>query len=81
MKNLLKTNVNRRQLFTGVLRYATLGLITVSSAVLIAKRRRLTINHKCVNKGICSGCGQFDQCGLPQALSAKRVSGNTDVRG
>jgi hypothetical protein len=27
----------------------------------------------CVNQGICRGCGAFEDCGLPQAISAKEV--------
>ena len=76
-----KTIVNRRELMTGVFRYAALGLVVITSTLLIAKRRRLIKENKCVNKGICSGCGQFDQCGLEQALSAKRVMGKSNVRG
>ena len=79
MKN--KTTVNRRELMTGVFRHATLGLVAVTSTLLIVKRRRLVKENKCTNKGICSGCGQFDQCGLPQALSAKQVLGEFNARG
>ena len=64
---------NRRQLFTSVLRYVTLGVIGASSGAIVSKRRRLVKENKCVNKGICSGCGEFDGCWLPQALSAKQV--------
>lgn len=81
MKNNMKTTTNRRQLFTGVLRYATLGLVGISGTSLVAKRRRLVKENKCVNRGICSGCGEFDLCGLPQALSAKRVLGKQDAQG
>jgi hypothetical protein len=28
--------------------------------------------EKCVNRGICSGCAELDDCRLPQALSAKQ---------
>ncbi len=81
MKINIKTTTNRRQLFTSVLRYATLGLVGISGISLVAKRRRLVKENKCVNSGICSGCGQFDLCGLPQALSAKRFLGSPDARG
>lgn len=29
--------------------------------------------EQCVNRGLCSGCAEFDNCGLPQALSAKQA--------
>ena len=60
-----------------VVRYATLGVIGVSGGMLVSKRRRLVKENKCINKGICSGCGEFDGCGLPQALSAKRAFGKS----
>ncbi|MHB8996743.1 MAG: hypothetical protein ACYC63_15960 [Armatimonadota bacterium] len=31
--------------------------------------------EKCLNRGICSGCGVFEECHLPQALSAKESLG------
>jgi hypothetical protein len=64
---------SRRQLLAGVLRYATLGLLTAGAGALFAKRRRLVREGKCINKGICRGCKVFEKCGLPQALSAKEV--------
>jgi hypothetical protein len=64
---------NRRQLFAGALRYATLGLLGAGAWSVAAKRRRLLREGKCVNGGICSGCEVFEECGLPQALSAKEI--------
>jgi hypothetical protein len=62
---------SRRQLLAGVARYATLGALGAAGGVSIAKRRRLLREGKCINRGICRGCEVFDDCGLPQALSAK----------
>lgn len=31
--------------------------------------------EKCFNQGICRGCGEFQECHLPQALSAKEALG------
>lgn len=31
--------------------------------------------EKCANQGLCRGCGEFDDCHLPQALSAKEAMG------
>jgi len=64
---------NRRQLFIGILRYSTLGLIGVLGGSFLARRRRLVRENKCINDGICRGCEIFDKCSLPQALSAKEV--------
>ncbi|HCU34176.1 MAG TPA: hypothetical protein DGT21_01655 [Armatimonadetes bacterium] len=31
-------------------------------------------SEKCINQGICGGCGRFASCHLPQALSAKEAT-------
>ncbi len=64
---------SRRQLFAGALRYVTLGLFAAGARSVAAKRRRLLREGKCINGGICSGCKVFEQCGLPQALSAREA--------
>lgn len=64
---------SRRQVFTAVLRYAALGFLGVAGGSAFAKRRRLLREGGCINRGICRGCVVFEQCGLPQALSAKEV--------
>lgn len=62
---------NRRQLLAGTLRYMTLGLLGTVGGSVVAKRRRLVREGKCINSGICRGCEVFEDCSLPQALSAK----------
>jgi len=64
---------SRRELFAGALRYATLGLLTAGSAALYAKRQWLVRQGICIGDGICTGCEVLDRCGLPAALSAKKV--------
>jgi len=64
----------RREFLTACLRYpvaASLGAV----AVLLAGRRGtgLPNNQTCRRHGICSGCGELDRCGLPQALSRKQA--------
>ena len=77
MKKKPEQKRNRREIFTGIFRWATLGFIGAGAGFITVKRRRLVKEGKCINKGICRGCGVFDECGLPQALSAKQVlSGN-----
>ena len=79
----------RRELLTGVLRYAALGILGAIGGGVFAKKRKLMQEPRlagsqdgvCINSGICSGCGVFEQCGLPQALSAKQVlTGMDDER-
>ncbi len=62
---------SRRQLFTSVLRYATLGVLGAIGCYVFAKKRRLAQNGICINREICRSCGVFQECSLPPALSAK----------
>jgi hypothetical protein len=62
---------SRREFFRAAVRYALLALVSVAAG-LAARPRRLS-GQRCVNLGICSSCGIFAECGLPQALSAKRA--------
>lgn len=72
---------SRRQLLAGALRYATLGVLGAVGVSVVAKRRRLGREDKCINRGVCRGCEVFEKCGLPQALSAKEVLGRIDNGG
>jgi len=63
----------RRELLTGVLRYATLGALGAIGVSDFAKRRRLVQEGICINSGVCEGCGIFEQCSLPLALSEKQL--------
>ena len=62
---------SRREFFRATARYSLLAL--VSAAACLAARPRTNGGQRCVNQGICSSCGIFAECGLPQALSAKRA--------
>jgi hypothetical protein len=62
---------SRREFFRAAARYGLLALVSVAAG--LAARRRAPGGQRCVNRGICSGCGLFAGCGLPQALSAKRA--------
>jgi hypothetical protein len=66
-----ETVESRREFFRATARYGLLAL--VSAAAMLAARPRTPFGQHCVNRGICSGCALFAGCGLPQALSAKRV--------
>jgi hypothetical protein len=68
-----ETVETRREFFRAGARYALLGVI--AAAGWFAGRRNFVPGQACVNRGICSGCREFDRCGLPQALSAKQVKG------
>jgi hypothetical protein len=62
---------SRREFFRATARYGLLALVRVAAS--LAARPRTPGGQRCVNRGICSGCGIFADCGLPQALSAKRA--------
>ena len=62
---------SRRDFFRATARYGLLALVGAIAA--LAARPRMPAGQHCVNRGICSSCGIFAACGLPQALSAKRA--------
>jgi hypothetical protein len=69
--SLQKVESSRREFFRATARYGMLALVSVAAS--LAARPRTPDGQRCVNRGICSSCGVFDGCGLPQALSAKRA--------
>jgi hypothetical protein len=62
---------SRREFFRATARYGLLAVVSVAAS--LAARPRTPGGQRCVNRGICNGCGIFADCGLPQALSAKRA--------
>jgi len=74
MRKDFKQMQSRRELFAGIFRYATLGLLGMVGGSVVAKRRKLVRDGKCIHSGICRGCEVFERCSLPQALSAKENS-------
>ena len=64
--------LTRRAIFTGGLRYATLGVLCAVAGVLAAKWYRLSRNGTCINHGLCRSCKAFERCRLPLALAAKK---------
>ncbi len=77
MSELTGNTHTRRQLLRRVLRHASLAVLGAGGGLAVIKRRRLVREGKCINNGVCSGCGAFDECGLPRALSAKQASTRT----
>ena len=62
---------SRREFFRSGARYSLLALLTAAAG--LAARSRMPAGRRCVNRGLCGGCGVFAVCELPQALSAKRA--------
>ena len=61
--------INRKFTRRDFARFGALTAIGGLAARLISRRSRET----CINQGICRGCTEFADCGLPQALSARTV--------
>jgi len=61
---------SRREFFRAAARYSLLALLAIAASLAVRSRR--PAGQRCVNRGVCSGCGLFAGCSLPQALSAKR---------
>jgi hypothetical protein len=74
-------SANRREFLRSSARYALLAGLAAVSAVLVKRGGAGLSNQTCINKGICRGCGVFEECGLPQALSAKQVLQSRSSRG
>ena len=63
---------DRRGLLRDIIRYAALiGLGVIGGAAV--RRRRALRDGDCLNRGICRGCEALDDCGLPQAVSARQA--------
>lgn len=62
------TNEQRRDFLRRLVRGALLAGLLGGTAALTARDR-----ETCTNRGICRGCAAYDDCGLPQALSAKQA--------
>lgn len=55
------------QLFTG-------GLLAYLGFRLL-RQSGTSLREICINRGICRGCTAYEGCGLPPAISRKRVTG------
>ena len=66
--------VTRREFLPAVARYGALAVLAAIAALATGTKRTRPAARKCINKSICRGCGAFDGCGLPAALSAKSAA-------
>ena len=64
---------SRRNFLRNAVRYAVLALVCFVAGSAFTKRRKLLQEGNCINQGICGGCGVYENCRLPQALSRKQV--------
>jgi hypothetical protein len=75
-----KSSAGRRQFLRDGLRYTILGALATVSGKLVARQANTPAGQVCLSAGICRDCAAFDDCGLPQALSAKEVLGHSSSR-
>lgn len=74
------SSAGRRQFLRDGLRFAILGGLAAVSGKLVARQPGRPAGQVCISAGICRGCAAFEDCGLPQALSAKEVLGHPPAR-
>ncbi len=74
------SSAGRRQFLRDGLRYIALGGLAAVSGKLVARQAARPAGQVCISAGICRGCEAFEDCGLPQALSAKEVLGHSSSR-
>jgi hypothetical protein len=80
--NQFNSKQSRRDFIKSLGRAALLGAIVGSVGLLFFKRRfSMNTAHTCINQGICRGCGKFENCILPQALSAKNAVASGQASG
>jgi hypothetical protein len=69
------SSAGRRQFLRDGLRLAILGGLAAVSGRLAGRAAGRPASQVCISAGICRGCAAFEDCGLPNALSAKEVLG------
>ncbi len=74
------SGTGRRQFLRDGLRYTVLAGLAAVGGKLVARQAARPAGQTCISAGICRGCAAFDDCGLPQALSAKEVLGRSSSR-
>jgi hypothetical protein len=65
----------RREFLRAAARYTLLAAI--SAAGYLSTRTGKLKGQSCISQGICNGCLQFANCGLPAALSRKETERGT----
>jgi hypothetical protein len=69
--------MTRRGFFRAAVRLLVGGTLGTVSVMLMARGRASgRFGEVCTTGGACPGCPSYGSCGLPRALSAKRVRGD-----
>jgi hypothetical protein len=63
---------DRRAFLRGLVRWPTLaGLGALGGYLATRDGKPVQAGERCVNRGLCRGCGVLPTCGLPQARLAR----------
>ncbi len=65
-------NQTRRGFIQSFARNTVLSILGLLGGFLLLRKRDDASVHTCINEFICHGCGVFNKCILPQAVSAKK---------
>ncbi|MGA2543542.1 MAG: hypothetical protein ABSG78_18490 [Verrucomicrobiota bacterium] len=74
------SSAGRRQFLRDGLRFAILGGLAAVIGRLAGREAARPAGQVCISAGICRGCAAFEDCGLPNALSAKEALGQSRSR-
>jgi len=72
----LRRRLTRREFLRSFGRNVALGVLGLLTVALVRRngvRGAGLEGQQCVNRGVCRGCGVFEDCGLPRALSARQA--------
>lgn len=68
-----KKQISRREFFRTCGRMAIAGGMAAFATVMWKRKENKLPEQRCINQGFCGGCLAFNNCKLPQALSAKKI--------
>ena len=64
---------NRREFLRSLGRIVGGGALLAAAGFALARRGRQRRDQVCIGRGLCRGCGRYERCGLPAALSARQA--------
>ena len=70
----LQKPMPRQEFLKTCMRNLTFALVSFLGLFLAYKKRDDKNAHVCINDGLCHGCGKYDGCILPRAISAKEAN-------
>ncbi len=71
----MSEETTRREFLRALLRYSAAAVLAGGAVALLTRRR----DSGCTRDGLCHGCPSLAECGLPPALSRKKVANRERV--